>query len=303
MVGMSESPPPPWLEGWQPGIESRTADLSAASLLSLSALLDAPAGSGDDGQPLPTLWHWAALAEWPAAHTLGPDGHPRVGGFMPATPYPRRMWLGTTVKIAQTPTVGERVDTARVVTDVTEKTGKQGTFALVTAELTLRSSATGTLLLTERTQYAYRDAPETKIEPTPPAPTPPASTERAPALAKRGEWDWLFSPNSTMLMSFSAATANTHRIHYDTPYTRDIEGYPDLLVHGPLMAVILAEVMRRERPELVMRTFSCRALRPMYLGMQATVRSVDGDCDLDASLVGSEGAHMSAAASGKDATG
>jgi 3-methylfumaryl-CoA hydratase len=282
---MTEPTVPSWAADWIPVTESLVTTIAAHPVAGLAAMLDSDVNIGEPGRPLPPLWHWAALSQWPRASTIGSDGHPRTGGFLPATPYPRRMWVGTRVEVHEAPTIGAAVTTERRVESLVEKSGRQGSFALVTVRLDI-GTTDGRPLLTEHTQLAYRaPAPATT-----PVPEPGSEREPLPWLRRLAEWDWQFAPDSVMLMMFSALTANAHRIHYDVPYARGVEGYPDLLVHGPLMAMILSEVVRREQPERQVATIGFRALRPMYRGDPATIRrtSVDAE-DLNLELGQADG--------------
>jgi 3-methylfumaryl-CoA hydratase len=299
MASCSNRPPmtdpatPAWAAGWTPQTESLQTRIAAHPVAGLAALLDRDAGVADPGQPLPALWHWVALSQWPRARAIGPDGHPRTGGLLPTTPYPRRMWVGSRVEVHEAPTIGQAVTAERRLESLVEKSGRQGSFALVTVRLSI-SATDGRPLLTEHTQLAYRaPAPTTAADA---ASTP--DHEPTPWLTRQADWDWRFAPDSVMLMMFSALTANAHRIHYDVPYARDVEGYPGLLVHGPLMAMMLGEVARSERPEREIASIGVRALRPMYLTDPASIRRTATTADgagIDLELAQIDGAaNMSA---------
>jgi 3-methylfumaryl-CoA hydratase len=264
---------PAWLGDWRPVAEHCAAVVAEHPVAGLAALLGVEPADVAAGRPLPPLWHWVALSAWPRAADVGPDGHPRTGGFLPRTPYARRMWMGTTVEVSEPPLIGAEVAVERSVTDVTEKSGRQGAFALVTVETVLRGADGGTLV-TERNQLAYRN-PAPAAESTAPPDSGGTGVDDAPSqpwLSRRDDGSWTLRPDPVTLMWFSALTANAHRIHYDRPYATEVEGYPGLLVHGPLMAMVLAEVIRRERPAASLRSISVRAMRPMFVGMCATVR-------------------------------
>jgi 3-methylfumaryl-CoA hydratase len=214
-----------------------------------------------------------ALSAWPLGSALGPDGHPAPGGFMPPTPYSRRMWLGASLVVTDAPTIGGEVAVERTVSDVVEKTGSAGRFAIVTVTTDIRSTAAEPLLL-EHHQFAYR-SPAAGAPPTPSRPV--AQGALNPWFARSGD-GWRFTPDPVLLMRYSALSANGHRIHYDVPYVTEVEGYPNLLVHGPLMATMLAEAVRRDQPGREVAGFSCRATRPFFLGSSATIGSTtNGD--------------------------
>jgi 3-methylfumaryl-CoA hydratase len=87
----------------------------------------------------------------------------------------------------------------------------------------------------------------------------------APKVAPTGEqWRRTIHPGPVLLFRYSAVTFNSHRIHYDHPYVTQVEGYPGLVVHGPLIATLLVDLLRRSRPETVLKGYSFRALAPLY---------------------------------------
>ncbi|HVX68961.1 MAG TPA: MaoC family dehydratase N-terminal domain-containing protein [Mycobacteriales bacterium] len=258
---------PEWAAGWEAPREKQQAVVAPLQVAGLRALLDAEEDLANPGTPLPILWHWVALAAWARMSETGNDGHPRAGGFMPPAPYPRRMWLGTTVDLRGQLLVGDQVSLERQVTDIAEKHGVTGTFALVSVTTTV--STTSEVALTETTRFAYRAKSSAPAE-TPAMPGPVA-IDTTPWLA-HSEHGWLAHPNPVVLARYSALTANGHRIHYDLPYAQAVEGYPNLLVHGPLMATVLAEVARRSHAGRECVAFSCRALRPYFLGTAARVQ-------------------------------
>jgi 3-methylfumaryl-CoA hydratase len=184
--------------------------------------------------------------------------------------------------MASTP-IGSDVVVERTTVDVTEKSGAGGEFAIVTVRTSVNRDD-GQQLITEDTQFAYRpeSAQGAGSQPVTPLAMP---VTQGPWLT-RGDDAWEVRPNPVVLARFSALTANGHRIHYDVPYVTQVEGYPNLLVHGPLMATVLAEVARRTHPDRALRSFSCRARRPFFLGGVGVVHvSEPGDPNLDLSLV------------------
>ncbi|MFA7432127.1 MAG: MaoC family dehydratase N-terminal domain-containing protein [Gemmobacter sp.] len=199
------------------------------------------------GAAAPLMLHWC-LAQ-PAAPTagLGADGHPARGGFLPPVPLPRRMWAGGALEFLDDIRIGETVTRRSEIRDVTVKTGRSGTLCFVTVGHSMSSD--GRPVLTERQDIVYRAAggPDT------PAPVP------APEGAARR----VVTPAPPLLFRYSALTFNAHRIHYDTPYVRGKEGYPGLIVHGPLQASLLAlfaASLRGTRPA----RFSFRSLSPLF---------------------------------------
>ncbi|MGW6117903.1 FAS1-like dehydratase domain-containing protein [Nocardia sp. NPDC055165] len=230
---------------WQAHTVVTEEYVDPAPVAALRAVLDSGAPPVGPGHPLPPLWHWAALARWPASSAIGPDGHPARGSFLPPVELPRRMFAGGEVSFYDTVIVGSTVRREAAVVAVTRKTGRTGPLVVVDVEIRLYTDS-DTLAVTERQHLIYREAPTAAG-----TSRPAALFEMAPVgppLRRMGDWDWELHTDPTVLMRFSAATANPHRIHYDWPYATGVEGYPGLVVHGPLMTLALAEALRREQP-------------------------------------------------------
>jgi 3-methylfumaryl-CoA hydratase len=181
---------------------------------------------------------------------IGPDGHPKRGGFLPPVPLPRRMWAGGRFTFHQPLLVDEPISRTSTVADVTAKTGRSGTlcFVLVRHEI---AGASG-LALTEEHDIVYRDMPAPGEAPPPPRPAPEGAV-----------WQRDIMPDDVMLFRYSALTFNGHRIHYDRRYVTEEEGYPGLIVHGPLIATLLLDLLRRNTDSPV-RSFRFRAVGPLF---------------------------------------
>ncbi|MEX0426327.1 MaoC family dehydratase N-terminal domain-containing protein [Nocardioides sp. DS6] len=254
---------------WEPHTVVDEALVDPAPVAALQVLLDdglPPVGPGD---PLPPLWHWVALPRWSPSSLLGLDGHPARGGFLPPVELPRRMFAGGEVTVHGPVRVGDVVRREAAVTSVEHKHGRSGELVVVTV---VTRHFRGDVLAVEETQdLIYRGAGGRS------APEPVRELAPAPPLARTGEWTWALRTDPSLLMRFSAATANAHRIHYDHPYATQVEGYPGLVVHGPLMTILLAEVARLEGVSGVTR-LTHRNLAPLFCGAPATLRrtAVDG---------------------------
>ncbi|MFC8044054.1 MaoC family dehydratase N-terminal domain-containing protein [Nocardia sp. NPDC057353] len=242
---------------WEPHTVVSEEYLDPGPVGALTALLGSGAPPVGVGDPLPPLWHWVALPRWPAAAETGSDGHPRRGSFLPPVELPRRMFAGGEVRFSGVLTVGETVRREARVLSVTPKQGRSGRLVAVVVEITL-SGADGTVV--ERQDLLYREA---AIPGT--APPPPTFEPVGAALARLGAGAWELRTDPVVLMRFSAATANAHRIHYDWPYATGVEGYPGLVVHGPLTTLALAETLRVDapRPPVLLRH---RNLAPIFCG-------------------------------------
>jgi 3-methylfumaryl-CoA hydratase len=215
----------------------RTELLVPEPAYALGALLGVPVPElGDDGG-LPLLWHWIYLLDRPAQADLGLDGHP-VRGTIPAPPGPgrRRMWAGGRVRTSGALRCGAPATKRTAVLSVTEKQGRTGHLTFVTAGHQITQD--GRLVIDEEQDIVYRDA----VAPTGATTSPEPADEGEIVPAGDGEWEIEISPS--LLFRFSALLYNAHRIHYDRDFTRDVEGYPGLLTHGPLQALAMAEAAR-----------------------------------------------------------
>lgn len=252
----------------------RTDRLDPALLSRFLATFDRP--QRDTG---PQGIHWCLCTPDAATTELGPDGHPaNGGGFLPPSPLPRRMWASSSITFHRAIRVGAAVERTSTVASTTEKSGATGKLLFV--EVDHRTTADGALAVEERQTLVYRE-PLASGSPAPLPPTPPTDEH----------WDWRrdLTPTPPLLFRYSALTFNTHRIHYDQPYATSVEGYPDLVVHGPLMASLLLDLADRELGPDRLITFQFRAVAPAFVdqpltllgrveGKQITlrVRSADG---------------------------
>lgn len=202
-----------------------------------------------EGSRLPPLWHWLYFLEGVSPGELGPDGHPARGGFLPPVPLANRMWAGGRVSFLAPLPLGATVEKRSRVSSIEHKAGRSGDLVFVTVLHELWQE--GALALSEEHDIVYRNPGRDRA----------ARHHEDRTMAQHQK---RFAPDSTMLFRYSALTFNGHRIHYDADYCRSVEGYEDLVVHGPLIATMLAgfaeEVTGRE-----LRSFSYRGLRPALL--------------------------------------
>lgn len=206
-------------------------------------------GAAQNGDTAPLLIHLCLAPAVVSTQELGPDGHPARGGFLPPVPLPRRMWAGGSFAFHDDIRIGETVTRRSRIRDVTLKDGRSGSLCFVTVEHHIESN--GRLALTERQDIVYRDTDS------------PRADRKTPSPAPHGIHRIEVVPSPPLLFRYSALTFNGHRIHYDAPYVRDEEGYPGLIVHGPMQATMLvqlaAEILGR-RPE----SFEFRSLSPLF---------------------------------------
>jgi 3-methylfumaryl-CoA hydratase len=202
---------------------------------------------------LPPLWHWLLFQEWASPGELGSDGHPKRGGFLPPLPeLTRRVWGGGRVEFGTPLHIGERVVRTSVIQRIDDKVGKSGRLVVVTVRHEL-VGASG-LAVREEQDLVYREADAGT-----------AAAAVACSTAPPGAFSTQVLPDPVLLFRFSALTGNAHRIHYDLPYARQSEGYPGLVVHGPLQAIWLMSRMQQELA-LSPTRLTYRAHRPAFAG-------------------------------------
>ncbi len=237
------------------GREEHLADtVTLAPVAALSATLDRDDPPPRLGDELPPLWHWLYFLPHPRQSELGPDGHARRGGFLPPVELPRRMWAGGRLTFAAPLRLGQPIQRVSRIMDVTLKHGRAGPLVFVLVRHEIRT-ALG-VAITEEHDIVYRDAPAAATTPD----DTPAPGRRAPDTQA---WQRRIVPDDVLLFRYSALTFNGHRIHYDRNYATGVEGYPGLIVHGPLLATLLLDLHRRHGPTPV-TSFRFRALRPIF---------------------------------------
>lgn len=231
--------------------ECRRAVISPVRAAALAAALDLDSVPGG-GASLPPAWHWMFFNPVARRSELGPDGHPRRGGFVPELGLPRRMWAGGRLLYHAPLPVGAEAIRESEIIDVSTKKGRSGRLGFVT--IRHRISHASTLCIEEEQDLVFREAA------VPGAPG--ASPVSAPGDAR---WSEVFVPDPVLLFHYSALTDNGHRIHYDQSYSRLVEGYRDLVVHGPLVATLLHGLATRCRDRAPIRRFAFRAMAPLFV--------------------------------------
>lgn len=245
------------LRAWVGSQEQSEDEMAAFPLNALAATLDRDDPPAATGAPLPPAAHWVYFLPLARASELGPDGHPARGGFLPPVPLPRRMWAGSRVTYDRPLRIGERARRLSTVTEVTPKNGRSGQLVFVKVRHEFAPAGADTPALVEEQDIVYREA----AAPGTAAPTPTPTMAPAPEGA---EWTRTVEPDPVLLFRYSALIFNAHRIHYDHPYVTREEGYPGLIVHGPLIATLLADLFRRQRPDATVRSFAFRARSPLF---------------------------------------
>ena len=239
------------LRKWVGNTETLDDVVTPAPLRALTATLDRDDPPTNAGDAIPPCWHWLYFLPAARQSGIGPDGHPHRGGFLPPVPLPRRMWAGSRIDFRTPLRVRQSIERASRVDDVRLKEGKNGPLVFVKVRHEIRGDRE--LAIVEEHDIVFRDMPL----PDDPAPTYALAPEDA-------EWSRVVVPDAVLLFRYSALTFNGHRIHYDRRYVTDVEGYPGLVVHGPLIATLLLDLLRRERPNAVVTRFVFRAVKPLF---------------------------------------
>jgi 3-methylfumaryl-CoA hydratase len=235
--------------------------LAATQAMAAAAMLDRDPALCEAGHAVPPLWHWFHFLPRAPQSRLSLDGHPERGGFLPPVPLPRRMFAGSRVRIHRPLILGAHAVREGMIRDVRVKQGRSGTLAFVTVGYRIEQE--GFTCVEEEQDIVYR-------EPGAPVPAPVAAP--LPALAESA-WTRTVVPDTRLLFRFSALTFNAHRIHYDRPYAMQEEGYPGLVVHGPLTAVLLADLVQRHAGRPI-AAFSFKGQAPLFDGHPVRLEGV-----------------------------
>jgi len=241
------------LQSWIGRSETVEDTITRTPVVALTATLDHPPALVAEGTVLPPLWHWLYFLPMHRQSEIGADGHARRGGFLPPVPLPRRMWAGSQFEFRAPIRVGDRVARTSTIDNITAKEGRTGKLVFVKVRHEVRCNGAAEPALVEFHDIVYREAQGLNDVAPPP--------QAAPAEAA---WRRQIVPDDVLLFRYSALTFNGHRIHYDRRYVTEVEGYPGLIVHGPLIATLLLDLLRRQMPDAQLATFSFKAVRPTF---------------------------------------
>lgn len=252
-----------FLRTWIGKSQTETDTITAAPLRMMRATLDITRDTTQDAasqtsDALPPLWHWLYFLPSPQQSELGEDGHARRGGFLPPVPLPRRMWAAGQFEFFHDLQLGDVITRTSMIDDVTVKTGRTGSLCFVRVRHEVSNSRKGVaqgLALREFHDIVYRPNPEA---------TTSMTSQPLYELAPVANHSEAITPTDPLLFRYSALTFNGHRIHYDRKYVTEVEGYPGLIVHGPLMATLLAGLGRKLNPESQITSFEFKALKPVF---------------------------------------
>jgi 3-methylfumaryl-CoA hydratase len=240
-------------KAWIGRSESVVDVVTATPYAALAATLDRPAEHPQSGTRLPPLWHWLYFLPLYPQSELGPDGHANRGGFLPPVPLPRRMWAGSQFQFHKSLRIGDAITRVSTIEEVTEKSGRTGPLVFVKVRHEIRRRDESDIAITEFHDIVYREAP--KADDIEPRPRPAPSGSR---------WQREWAPDDVLLFRYSALTFNGHRIHYDRRYATQVEGYPGLVVHGPLVATLLLDLLRDHLPDADVAGYQFKAIRPVF---------------------------------------
>src|SRR5664279_4565095 len=229
------------LRAWIGRSEERADTVTAAPLAALAATLDRDDPVPGPGTAVPPLGHLLYFLPVARQSELGPDGHPRRGGFLPPVALPRRMWAGGRLRFEQPLRVGDEATRRSTIADVASKSARSGPLVFVTVRHAISNGAG--LAIEEEHDIVYRDLPA------------PGAVSQPPTAPSDDSFSRRIVPDDVLLFRYSALTFNGHRIHYDRRYATEVEGYPGLVVHGPLIATLLMDLLRREAPQAIVRSF------------------------------------------------
>ncbi|HRF07941.1 MAG TPA: MaoC family dehydratase N-terminal domain-containing protein [Xanthobacteraceae bacterium] len=247
----------PELSDWQPKPLEFTSEIDARNANRMAALFDRAAFAV--GDPIPLLWHWAFFQEPASQKEIGADGHPKKGGFLPPISLPRRMFAGSRLSFHRPLRVGETYQYIARVADISLKQGRSGTLAFVRIDHSIVDKDGGACL-DENQDVVYRGAS--------------AASQQLNAVSNSiQDWDWeeKVVADPVMLFRYSAVTYNGHRIHYDFPYATQIEGYPGLVVHGPLLATLMTKAISERIPHAQLKKFEFAGKSPVFGGNEFSV--------------------------------
>jgi 3-methylfumaryl-CoA hydratase len=262
------------LAGWDPPVTETTQRLAAGPVAAFAALLDQPPPAAAEGDPLPPLWHWFSFLHQARRSELGEDGHPERGAFLPPIPQRRRMIAGGRLRVYEPMRIGDTVTRRSSLQSSVVKRGRSGEMAFLTVRHEFRRDFRrgGALLAIEEQDVVYRQqAPGARR-----SAAAPAHDDHGDDPAAGAPWRLDVATDPVLLFRFSALTANAHRIHYDRDYARDVEGFPGLVVHGPLLALLLLELPRRHCPGRRLADVSFRLQAPVFAGQDVAARGLPG---------------------------
>ena len=209
---------------------------------------------------LPHLYHWFYFLPIVDGKEIAEDGHPKKGSFLPPIPYPRRMWAGGRLEFIQPISINQKIRRESEILKIDFKQGKSGDMYFVTVKHSIY--AEDQLAIIEEHDIVYRDTTsQVQIQTASKSTT---TTQTQSLNAHHYSFKVNFPVDEVALFRYSAITFNGHRIHYDRPYATQVEGYPGLIVHGPLLATLLIHTFQTQNPTKDISSFEFRAVNPVF---------------------------------------
>ncbi len=257
-------------DNWLGNTQSITTTLNVETANLMQVTLNR-APTLQTGDVLPNAWHWMYFHAPTKAEHLGVEGHPELGRFIPPISFgderpPRRMWAGGSFQFLKPLRLGVEATKRSTVKSITPKQGRSGALVFVVVEHEV--SVDGETCVLEDQTIVYRE----------PLDGPPQAATNTTDPVDAGAFSAKWQPDPIMLFRYSALTFNGHRIHYDVDFCREHEGYPNLVVHGPLIATLILDLYQHEYPDKVMKTYSYRARSPLFIPNAFDVNgSTDGN--------------------------
>jgi 3-methylfumaryl-CoA hydratase len=255
------------IKDWVGRTRREEDEVTLGAVRRMAATLDQDPGAYHRGSEMPECWYAILFGPTARQGTLGRDGHPVTGDFLPPLHDTRRMFAGRRVRFHQPLRVGDRVERVSNVTGAEAKTGRSGAFTLVTIVHELNAGAG--VAVTEEQDVVYREAVASGPSAAAAAATAAKLERQAAPERDKPDWSRTVTPDPVLLFRYSALTFNAHRIHYDLPYAREVEGYPALLMNGGLTALLLVETARAHLPGRI-AGYDARALHPLFIGQSIT---------------------------------
>lgn len=241
------------LNGWIGRSQEQRDAIDVDRARRLQATLDDPFPHLDTGDALPPLWHWAYFWEESRRSDLGEDGLAVGAGLLPPVGLPRIMWAGSRVSFPASLIIGEAATRRSTILRISEKQGRSGRLCFVTLRHEVFQD--GQLRIDEEMDVVFREAADG-----------PEKLPIGQTAPEAGDWSQEVTPDPVLLFRYSALTWNSHRIHFDRDYVTAQEGYPGLIVHGPLLATLMIDQLRRQLPAVRISSFGFSALRPVFDG-------------------------------------
>lgn len=268
-----------WAE-WIGKSETRSDVITPGLVQRFCATIDRPVTD-----EIPQGLHWCLCLPDASTAELGEDGHPAKGGFLPPIPLPRRMWASSKISFEAPLRMGDAITRVSTIASIEEKSGKSGDLVFVGVDH--ETSVSGRPAIRERQNIVYREPAAVTASPKP----------EAAKTADLGGWDWqqAIIPSETLLFRYSALTFNSHRIHYDRPYAEQEEGYPGLVVQGPLMATLLLQLAASQLDGNRLSRFSFRGQAPAFANRALHLVGRRKGENIDLAVLGSDGKAVMAA--------